>query len=349
MISFTDELIICNKYIGGIKVRELAENYHVSTQTIHRLLKSNDIKLDRVRAQTKFTQEEEKRICKEYKDGNSAKVLGNKYNVHKQTIGRILNRNNVIITKNKITPEIENEICKEYQKNATTGELAIQYDVSRKTILKYLNKNKIKIIINTSSDKPRILTEEEKNICNDYLNGLSTVKISNKYYRSPTTINGVLKRNNIQIRPFGRIKGGLNKKINTDDETYICKKYESGATTYDLAEKYNVTPMTIRKILLHYHINIRKRGEHISIFSNSDYKKICNSYKKGVNSYEIASEYNCNPNSIINILNKHGIERRDIKEKIIPTGMEVSHLNHTVLNSKKNSKKNVGNFGEENA
>jgi len=310
-ISLDDEKIICYKYIEGTKVSELAGIYNVASVTIHRLLKSKDIKLDRVRAQTKFTLKEEIMICDEYVRGASAKALSKKYHVHLQTIGRILNRNGVIVAKNKITSEIENKICKEYEENATTGELAIKYDVSRKTILKYLNKNKIKLKLNTKGEKPRISSEEEKKICAAYLNGLSSIKIGKTYNRNPNTIIRVVERNNIEIRSGGRIKGGLIKKINTDDVVSICKEYDLGATTYDLANEYNVTPMTIHKILKSHNINIRKRGEHTAIFSSKDHKKLCDLYLNGVNSYEIARQYNCNPKSIINILNKYEIERRD--------------------------------------
>ena len=311
-ISVADEKIICNQYKKGIKVSELAGNYNVASVTIRRLLKSNGIVLDRVRAQTKFTQKEENKIIKEYHKGNSAKVLSKKYQVHEQTIGRILKRNDMITPKNKISSQIEDMICKEYQKNISTDILALKYDVTRKTILKYLKKNYIKL-----NPNPRIYKftspSEKNNICNDYITGLSTVKIGKKYNMNSSTVNRILRRNNIQIRPLGRIKGGINKIINSDDESVICKKYDLGATTADLGQEYRVNPMTIHNILKSHNINIRKRGEHIAIFSTKDKKQICNLYKKGLNSTEIANIYNCNPNSIRNVLDKHGIERRDIK------------------------------------
>ena len=60
-ISTNEEQIICDKYIQGIKVSVLAQEYEISTRTIRRILSSNDIKLDRVRANTKFSRKKKSR------------------------------------------------------------------------------------------------------------------------------------------------------------------------------------------------------------------------------------------------------------------------------------------------
>ncbi|WP_048191062.1 helix-turn-helix domain-containing protein [Methanobacterium sp. SMA-27] len=302
-ISLSDERIICNDHIKGKKINDLAGNFNVTQQTIRRILKKNNVKLN---PQTKFNRKEEDQICKEYEEGISAKFLGKKYNVHQQTIGKILNRNGIILTKRIITPEIERHICKEYQKGTPTGELASNCEVSRKTILKYLKKNNIKLNPKSKKVYPHLSVEEEENICNDYLDGLSSVKIANMYRRNPNTIIKVLRRNNIEIKSSGRVQ-----KVNTDNQTTICKKYKLGATTYDLADEFDVSPVTIHTILKIHKIEIRKRGEHSIIFSKLDIKQICNAYDEGSTSLELGEKYNCSPSSIINVLQENSIKIRD--------------------------------------
>ena len=193
-----NENIICKKYIEGKKVSILAQEYGVSPRTIRRILKGNDIELDRVRANAKFSEKEEKQICKKYEEGDTAKVLGEKYGVNEQTISAILKRNSVNVTNRIITSKIELEILQKYREGITTGELSKEYGVSRKTILVYLNKNKIKIDKNRS--KSNISKEDEINICKEYSDGLSCIKLGNKYNRNPSSIIRLLRRNNVKIR-----------------------------------------------------------------------------------------------------------------------------------------------------
>ena len=213
-------------------------------------------------------------------------------------------------TKRKITSDIEDQICKKYQKGITTGELSKEYSVSRKTIVVYLNKNKIKIDRNRS--KSRISKDEEINICKEYSDGLSSVKIGIKYNRNPSTIIRLLRRNDIKIRSLE------HKIISKKNIKSICRKYESGTSIQKLADKYGTSAMTIYNYLKKADINTRKRGEYKKIISFNDHKQICESYRNGTNTNEISKKYNCNPKSIINILEKNDIDRRNIEKENHP-------------------------------
>lgn len=200
----------------------------------------------------------------------------------------------------KITSKIENKISEKYQKGITTGELAKEYGVSRKTIVVYLNKNKIKIDRNRS--KSRISTDDEINICKEYSDGLSSIKLGIKYNRNPSSIIRLLRRNNIKIRSNG------HNNVSKDNILPICRKYETGVSIQELADEYGISAMTIHKYLKN--TKTRKRGDHKRIFTPNDHKKICESYENGTSTTEISNEYKCTPSSIIKILKKHGIKRR---------------------------------------
>ena len=66
------------------------------------------------------------------------------------------------------------------------------------------------------------------------------------------------------------------------------------------------------------YIMIRKKAEEENIIFSKEHKQICNFYVKGLSSNEIAKRYNCKIKTIIAILDKHGIKRRDIKRKNNP-------------------------------
>ena len=108
-------------------------------------------------------------------------------------------------------------------------------------------------------------------------------------------------------------ESGGHNNVSKENIPSIYLKYESGITTEELACEYGISAMTIHEYLKKADINTRKRGDHIRIFSSYDQKQICDSYEKGASSAEISNKYKCNPNSIIQILKKYGIRRRDTK------------------------------------
>lgn len=157
--------------------------------------------------------------------------------------------------KRKISPDDENDICKSYRKGVLTKELARKYDVSRITILNVLKRNKIAIkAIFPKNNNFKVTKEDECHICDEYVEGLSSVKLSNKYNLNPSTIIAILKRRGVQIRQSRK-----SHIFSTEEEKKICKEYEGGLSTYQLAKKYDSNHVTIYNILKRRGVSLRSR------------------------------------------------------------------------------------------
>jgi hypothetical protein len=112
-------------------------------------------------------------------------------------------------------------------------------------------------------------------------------------------------------------KDTISEKFSLLQETEICKSYEDDfLDTYKLGEIFNCSPNTIRRILKGNNIRLRNRGECKKRFTLKIEKQICELYTtKNMSSYELGEKFDCYPSTILRILKRYNIERRDNKEK----------------------------------
>jgi transposase len=98
-------------------------------------------------------------------------------------------------------------------------------------------------------------------------------------------------------------------KINSETEKRIAKMYRNGFSMCKIAKEFSVTPATV---YLHLRKFIpkeeRQRRQHVASFTESDAKKFCSLYKKGMSSVEIGRKFKIETNSVLYALKKHGID-----------------------------------------
>ena len=175
----------------------------------------------------------DKKICDDYIDGMSTIEIAKIYNCSEQTISNRLHENNIKIRSNSESHKNNfvwennprfidvptDEICTKYISGMNMNELVLEYNCSRKVILNRLHRNDIYIRSNSESHMgvnsgdchPKYIELPIKEISEDYINGLSTVQIAEKYNCSETVINNRLHDNGIQIRSLSDVlvgKGG---------------------------------------------------------------------------------------------------------------------------------------------
>jgi hypothetical protein len=109
------------------------------------------------KATHRFTDDQEKEICRLYSEEKSSTYsLGIKFDCGRNLIISILNRNNIIMrktnytnhknSKNKFSPEIEKEMCELYLSDSFTRiQLANKYNCGKTTIMDILIRNSIKL------------------------------------------------------------------------------------------------------------------------------------------------------------------------------------------------------------
>ena len=134
----------------------------------------------------------------------------------------------------------------------------IKYSINNCNLLPNIEKNKeeeIKQLIQLNSNY-----YQSKEIIDLYLYGFSSNEIGNIYSLSATIIRSILKKNNIEIRK-GRPRGLVahNKLELPDNE--IIKLYESGLTTIKIAEIYNCSSATVKRVLSENNIKARSNGK----------------------------------------------------------------------------------------
>ena len=65
-----------------------------------------------------------------------------------------------------------------------------------------------------------------------------------------------------QENTYHALKNGLRKmKIPYSEHNNVCEKYRKGKIMKDIAKEYNVNTSTIRNILIHKKVKIRKKGD----------------------------------------------------------------------------------------
>lgn len=105
MARITEEIgfELINKYLKGIKVKELVKEYNISQQTINRYLKKQGIKWIKYDNPKKFSKEKELEIITMYKGGKNTKEISKIFNTFNTSIRRVLLRNNIKIrTSDKV-------------------------------------------------------------------------------------------------------------------------------------------------------------------------------------------------------------------------------------------------------
>ena len=311
-ITNEDESEVCRGYLDSMSTNELGLKYNVHPNTIRRVLKRHGIPLrPRGHSNRKFTDAEEKQICKEYEQEMTAKELADKYGINEMTVGIILKRNGIKSKRRKINNKDEKQICKDYELNKTIRELANEYNDIEGTIKSVLEKNgvKLKLTVNHSRKRRKVTQAEEEQICKEYINGLSSPKLAIKYNRPASTITKILERNNIK-----RNNPGKSARLTKEKEKKICTEYEIVLSTQKLGKKYNVSPMTIHNILKKHGIKTRKRGSHSKLFTPEDEEKICKEYLIGTGGEKLSKKYKILSKSLYQLLERNGVKIRSMDE-----------------------------------
>jgi hypothetical protein len=109
------------------------------------------------------------------------------------------------------------------------------------------------------TDRRRFSEEIKKEICRLYTEEeKSTYNLGKNYNCSRTTIDDLLKRNNISIRKSNYTGHSNSKNIfSIEQEIEICNKYLLGnVSRSELSRKFNCGKTTIRNILLKHNIKL---------------------------------------------------------------------------------------------
>lgn len=205
----------------------------------------------------------------------------------------------------KFDIETELKICSDYKGGDTTAVLAKRYGCSSCGVRRILKRHGYK-----TRPLKKTTQNQEKQIAKLYMEGKSSTEIAKDFNCSKKTILSILKRQGVEMRNDRR-------RFNEHQEQNICNQYEEeDKSINELGKIYNCAPAQIWSILKRRGAKTRTSGESRKEksrkLSKSQISKICSLYQQGTNSCQLATTFNVDPSTIINILEWNGVNRRDI-------------------------------------
>lgn len=205
----------------------------------------------------------------------------------------------------KFTDNQEQEICHRYVAGESTGELGKTFGVYAATIHAILKRNGVERR-SLSAALGGISPEIEPEICRRYEAGENTYELAKSLGVSQTTIWRALKRNGIDRRSFSEAQ----RYLPPEQEAEVCRRYEDGESTPELAKTFGVSEATIRTIRKRNGIDRRTIGESKRSLNPEQDAEVCSRYEDGESTIELGKAFGVTDSTIGRILKRNGIERR---------------------------------------
>ena len=201
------------------------------------------------------------------------------------------------------------EIIRKYQNGMSANELAKEYYVSKPTIGRLLKREEIKIRHGSEAYLGKVLPAEE--IIKKYQGGMNTYELAKEYNVSDSTIGCLLKNAGVKMRRlsearFGKILPSKN----------IITQYQNGMSMPQLSKQYRISEHAITNLLKKENIKIR-HGSEAKLRMILPSREIAEKYQNGMNTVELAKEYNVTYPTI-----KRLLQRNDIKLRILNSNLE---------------------------
>jgi transposase len=147
----------------------------------------------------------------------------------------------------------------------------------------------------------KIDKKEIKEIIDQYLSGLSSENISKQYNVSGSTINRLLKRNNIKIR----------QQIINDLDNKVVDLYNDGISIKKISQIYKCTKNKVSQYLKDNNIEIRSSKDYLLWEPENIIKEeIIKLYSQGMSARQLGIKFGVSDITITNFLKNNNIETR---------------------------------------
>ena len=273
-----------NLYLKGETVVNLMSMFGVSKTTMHHILLRHNVQLLR-----RPTEKRSKtlslipNILEDYENGMSSIKIGQKYCISKRTVLSELRKAGVTMKEPAFYKTIKDEDVPNIRAAFLRGErveaLAKKYKVSTNTINRAIRYNEVvtatgKLKIKTNITRHNLLKklteDQEYQLGQDYIAGMSSSELAAKYNVFYTTALAILKRLNIQTRP-----SSTPDKTTIDLTPEVIEMYQSGLSSLDIFRKLPVSRNTILRILHRNNVPLRQSGKQpTKVIGSSDAEEL---------------------------------------------------------------------------
>ena len=309
---------------SGMTYSEIATKLGYSQTLISR--KISDGKLNsksyKLRA---LSNNQEEEIVNKTKEGATRASLAREFGVSENLIRGILKRKNAFINKEvkvkdneelerkyqigvtnfiKKTPKnIQKQICEEYKRGKSAKKIHKEYAIHTGVLKRFLIR--LGVQIRSHEEVQRLIPKSlHKSICERYLKGESSTKISKSIGFGERAIINIIKEKGIEIRGVVVIQNLLPL------QKVICDRYIKGESMNNIANEFNISTTPIKNILVKNKVKLRTSEESCRAIELKYWKAICNLYEQGKGLEPIAKEYGVSVNVIQRILKKNNIDIR---------------------------------------
>ena len=331
-LSIEDENDIVKRTKNGETRASIARYYSVSETTVRNTLKrKNFFKKIAIKEKTdeeikkiekyienavnKFIKEtsedNQKKICNEYKLGKSQKKICKKYKIHSYVIRNFLIEKGIKLrtyeeTKNMIKEDIKDIICERYKNGESSDKIAKSLDVQGRAIINVLKENNIRI---RGTQRDISLEPIYKNISNEYKSGSSVNDITKKYKITRSKVNTILIHENVKLRTSEE----SNRAINIEDKEEILELYQEGKSLEYLSNKFGCSYTALFFLFDKEEVETRSQEEQKWSYGLKDNIEIelCEKYKSGKSTKSLIDEYGIGEKAIFNTLKRNNYEIRN--------------------------------------
>lgn len=273
--------LIVKEYSISKNVAKVADSLSLNKSTVLKHLKDLNF-FDKEKPNKSFTGREVENIIYRYEQGESPTKIATELQVSCYSVskilkeqGRLRNRTKAIFY-NTLSSEETNKIIEMYKNGSSSNKIANELEISSDIVLKHLRLSNIAIRTNSSYSRCLLTESEINSICKEYENGENISKLTSKYHSTNGTIKKVLISHGFEIV---RKKSICNnrKKLSFEEQKEVLKQYKENEQIVHIAENFNVSEHTIRRIIKSHNM---EREKSIGGLKPEQVLQVCQIYRE---------------------------------------------------------------------
>lgn len=203
---------------------------------------------------------------------------------------------------NKVSADIEQRVVADYKMGLSTEAIAKKFQIDKTTVYRIVKRNDIEVVPRHRVSEEQVIQWKADYEAGKGLSELSAISgfntdIISKYLRSSGTV----------MR-----KGGINNtagSVDSEMEQEWLSEYQEGAKISDIAKRYSVSDVTVRKHLKRFGVKFGKGGKPL-FFTKEREEEAARLYVEGASLKTIAKHFGVSTNAVRSHLVKMGITMR---------------------------------------
>jgi len=226
---------IVQLYESGLSCRDIAKQFGYSAEGIRAILQKHDVEMRPAHAHGRFSEADCRKMAKLYKQGHSRTKIAARFDCDPATLNRVLRLQGVEIRPEPprhVTTRKERErIVRLHHQGVSRSEIAAKIGCVQQTVSEILRKHGIRMRVHGScvySD------EDQQRIAGLYQAGISMERIAADFDCKRSTVESVLRKRGVKIRPPGS-QGLFTMKL----RARILTLYKAGFSGTEIAAKFD--------------------------------------------------------------------------------------------------------------